>query len=218
MLYLRRVEAAEGLQHLLPHRALLPFRYGQLAAVLHVYYKTESNFFCKNDIIGFVFPTYMSDLPWIVKEFLLKLTVNPDCYTFVVMTSNNGKSGNSFVSLSQALSRSGANLSAVFDLQMPGNCLISSEQENLERLKKAPERLKSIISFIKEQKTNFTSDGSLPKEDFVTASYFYGGHSCAACYACLHWCPKNATLLKVPFLKHRPQYHHPDVTLAEIKE
>ena len=149
----------------------------------------------------------MSDLPWIVKEFLLKLTVNPDCYTFVVMTSNNGKSGNSFVSLSQALSRSGANLSAVFDLQMPGNCLISSEQENLERLKKAPERLKSI-----------TSDGSLPKEDFVTASYFYGGHSCAACYACLHWCPKNATLLKVPFLKHRPQYHHPDVTLAEIKE
>ena len=82
----------------------------------------------------------MSDLPWIVKEFLLKLTVNPDCYTFVVMTSNNGKSGNSFVSLSQALSRSGANLSAVFDLQMPGNCLISSEQENLERLKKAPEQ------------------------------------------------------------------------------
>ena len=176
----------------------------------------------------------MSDLPWIVKEFLLKLTVNPDCYTFVVMTSNNGKSGNSFVSLSQALSRSGANLSAVFDLQMPGNCLISSEQENLEREHKRLQIIDALglayssislvdlgtetVEVLKEQKTNFTSDGSLPKEDFVTASYFYGGHSCAACYACLHWCPKNATLLKVPFLKHRPQYHHPDVTLAEIKE
>lgn len=114
----------------------------------------------------------MSDLPWIVKEFLLKLTVNPDCYTFVVMTSNNGKSGNSFVSLSQALSRSGANLSAVFDLQMPGNCLISSEQENLERLKKAPERLKSIISFIKEQKTNFTSDGKSAKRRFCYCIVF----------------------------------------------
>ena len=57
----------------------------------------------------------MSDLPWIVKEFLLKLTVNPDCYTFVVMTSNNGKSGNSFVSLSQALSRSGANARQLFN-------------------------------------------------------------------------------------------------------
>ena len=121
----------------------------------------------------------MSDLPWIVKEFLLKLTVNPDCYTFVVMTSNNGKSGNSFVSLSQALSRSGANLSAVFDLQMPGNCLISSEQENLERLKKAPERLKSIISFIKEQKTNFTSDGSLPKEDCYCIVFLWRTFLCS---------------------------------------
>ena len=141
----------------------------------------------------------MSDLPWIVKEFLLKLTVNPDCYTFVVMTSNNGKSGNSFVSLSQALSRSGANLSAVFDLQMPGNCLISSEQENLERLKKAPERLKSIISFIKEQKTNFTSDGSLPKEDFVTASYFYGGHSVQPVMPVFTGVPRMLPCLKFHF-------------------
>lgn len=94
----------------------------------------------------------MSDLPWIVKEFLLKLTVNPDCYTFVVMTSNNGKSGNSFVSLSQALSRSGANLSAVFDLQMPGNCLISSEQENLERLKKSTGTVKIYHIFYKRTK------------------------------------------------------------------
>uniref|UniRef100_UPI0035227C72 EFR1 family ferrodoxin n=1 Tax=Blautia faecicola TaxID=2509240 RepID=UPI0035227C72 len=29
------------------------------------------------------------------------------------------------------------------------------------------------------------------------------GHACAACYACLHWCPKHATLLRVPFLTHR---------------
>ena len=86
-------------------------------------------------------------------------------------------------------------------------------------IRTSKEIIRNLLNeLFKEQKTNFTSDGSLPKEDFVTASYFYGGHSCAACYACLHWCPKNATLLKVPFLKHRPQYHHPDVTLAEIKE
>ena len=122
------------------------------------------------------------------------------------------------------LARRGITLTGGFSIQMPNNYIlmpgfdVDSKEVETEKLKKAPERLKSIISFIKEQKTNFTSDGSLPKEDFVTASYFYGGHSCAACYACLHWCPKNATLLKVPFLKHRPQYHHPDVTLAEIKE
>ena len=43
------------------------------------------------------------------------------------------------------------------------------------------------------------------------------GHVCAACYACLHWCPKHATLLRVPFLTHRPQHHHPEVTVSSMK-
>ncbi|MFR2879495.1 MAG: hypothetical protein ACLTC8_00135 [Lachnospiraceae bacterium] len=58
---------------------------------------------------------------------------------------------------------------------------------------------------------------------------FYGEHSLRhltlmksfkvikACYACLHWCPKHATLLRVPFLTHRPQYHHPEVTVSSMK-
>lgn len=222
-------------------------------------YKDQQKIVCKDDVVGFVFPTYMDDLPWIAKEFLLKLQVKKDCYAFVVMTSNCGRSGNAFRSLDQALSRSGVRLLAGFDLQMPGNCLISSEEENEKRLDKAPQKLEEIIASIKEQKVNYSSDGSRPRTDYVSSSFFYGehslrhltlmkkfkitkdcngcgicekvcpvnniqiregkaihGHNCAACYACLHWCPKNATLLKVPFLTHRPQYHHPEVTLSDI--
>ena len=224
-------------------------------------HRQENRVVCNDAVVGFVFPTYMGDLPWIVKAFLLKLTVRPDCYAFVVMTSNNGKSGSSFKSLDQSLSCSGAALSAGFDLQMPGNCLISPAAENDARLKNAPERLSLVMQAIKAGEINFTSDRSKPKEDFVTASYFYGehslkrltlmknfsvskdcngcgvcasvcpltnikiadgkavhGHHCAACYACLHWCPQHATLLRVPTLKHRPQYHHPEITLKEIRE
>lgn len=43
------------------------------------------------------------------------------------------------------------------------------------------------------------------------------GNQCAACYACLHWCPQKATKLKVPTLGNRPQYHHPEITLQDIK-
>lgn len=224
-------------------------------------HKDKEKVCCNDDILGFVFPTYMGDLPWIVKEFLMKLNIKSDCYAFVVMTSNHGESGISFKSLDQALSCNGAHLSAGFDLQMPGNCLISTEAENKERLINAPERLRSIIKSVRERETNFTSDRTSPKEDFITASYFYGehslkrltlmknfsvtkscngcgicanicplgniqitngkavhGHDCAACYACLHWCPQNATLLNVPTLKHRPQYHHPEITWKEIRE
>lgn len=223
-------------------------------------YKSQERIACKDEVVGFVFPTYMDDLPWIVKEFLLKLQVKKGCYTFVVMTSNHGESGKAFQSLDQALSRSGVRLSAGFDLQMPGNCLVSSEEENEERLRKAPKKVDDIISEVEERKCNYTSDGSRPRKDFVSSSYFYGehslrhltlmksfkvtkacngcgicaavcpmeniriqdkkavhGHKCAACYACLHWCPKHATLLRVPFLTHRPQYHHPEVTVSSMK-
>lgn len=224
-----------------------------------VKYKNAPEICCNDDMAGFVFPTYMGDLPWIAKEFLLKLKVKSDCYTFVIMTSNNGKSGNSFRSLDQALSRSRVVLSAGFDLQMPGNCLKSSEEENSRRLNIAPSRMEQIILAVKEKQINYTSDKSSPATDYITGSYFYGehslkrltlmknftvtkdcngcgictsvcpmnnirimnrkavhGHECAACYACLHWCPQNATLLNVPTLKHRPQYHHPEISLKDI--
>lgn len=39
-----------------------------------------------------------------------------------------------------------------------------------------------------------------------------------ACYACLHWRPRHATRLKLPVLKNRKQYTHPEVTLADLRE
>lgn len=144
-------------------------------------------------------------------------------------------------------------------VQMPGNCLKSSEEENRKRLNKAPSCMEQILLAVKEREVNYSSDKSFPATDYVTGSYFYGehslkrltlmknftvtkectgcgvcvsvcplnnikitnqkavhGHDCAACYACLHWCPQNATLLNVPTLKHRAQYHHPEIMLKEI--
>lgn len=222
-------------------------------------YRKEKTVICEDSIIGFVFPTYMGDLPWIAKEFLLKIQIKPNSYVFLIMTSNHGESGISFKSLDQALSLSSGKLSAGFDLQMPGNCLISSDVENTKRLQKAPGQIQNICREIEQQIVNYISDGSKPSEDFVTGSYFYGkhsfkrltlmknfqitkncngcgvcvsvcpmanieikgskavhGHNCAACYACLHWCPKNATLLNVPTLKHRTQYHHPEIQIQDL--
>ena len=56
---------------------------------------------------GFVFPTYMGDYSWIVKEFLMKLTVNKDAYIFFIMISDRSESGISFQSLDQTFRKSG---------------------------------------------------------------------------------------------------------------
>lgn len=219
-------------------------------------YKDENRVTCNDAVVGFVFPTYMMDLPWIAKEFLLKLSVSPDCYAFIVMTSSHGKSGKAFKNLDHALFVNGAHLSAGFNLQMPGNCLVSTEQENSARLQNAPSQLEQIIQAVENRKVNFKPDGRKPEKNFVSSSFFYGekslkrltmmknfivtdkcdgcgicssicpldniqisngkavhGNNCATCYACLHWCPQDAVWIDAPAVRHRPQYHHPDITL-----
>lgn len=214
---------------------------------------------CSDDIVGFVLPTYMGDIPWIVKEIILKARFRADSYVFLVMTSNNGESGISSQSMDKALTLGGSCLSAVFDLQMPGNCLISTQKENQERLLLAPNIVKDICEEVRKRAINYQTYGEKPEKGFVENSYFYGVHSlkrltmmkcfkimkacngcglceevcpvnniiikegkavhmdqCAACYACLHWCPQNASRLKVPVLNRRPQYHHPEISLKDI--
>ncbi len=213
----------------------------------------------KDKINGFVFPTYMGDIPWIVKECLLNMTFNKDSYYFLVMTSNGAGNKGSAISLDKTLNNSGAKLNAEFNLQMPGNCIISSKLTNSNRIKKTPELIANIVEDIKAKKVNFTSKNEKTPEDFVSSTHLIKKgankiddmllnlevtkacvgcgtcvlvcpneniriingkaihfNKCAACYACIHWCPKHATRLNIPGMGDRFQYHHPEVTLKDI--
>ncbi|MGN1329197.1 MAG: EFR1 family ferrodoxin [Eubacterium sp.] len=166
----------------------------------------EEKITISDSIVGLVFPTYMSDIPWIVKKFLLKLHITDESYCFAVMTSNNGKSGKAARSIDQALHTNGAKLSACFDLQMPGNCIESSEKNNKARLAAAPKKLNSISENIRHRVVNFTSDGKSANDSFVTDSFFYGSNSlrrltiinsfsvtqeCTGCGLCEKMCPTH---------------------------
>ncbi len=216
----------------------------------------QDEMFITDNIIGIVCPTYMGDLPWIVKQQLLKIKIKPNTYTFAVLTSNMGKSGKSDDSADKIFCTAGSKLCSFFDISMPGNCLISSRKENEQRLSAAPSIMQNIAADIRSRIVNYKSKGIKADNTFIKNSFFYKnnsilklsplknfkvnkdcngcgickkicptnnieikekravhGNKCAACYACMHWCPKNATRVKVPILYSRFQYHHPDVKI-----
>lgn len=219
-------------------------------------YKNEKEVTVNDNMVGIVCPTYMDDIPWIVKEFLLKVRSPQKPYVFAVMTSNHGTSGKSAANIDCALQANGLTLSAAFDLQMPGNCIESTAVQDKERLDAAPKKVADFCEAIENRIKNFDSDGKKAGTKFVEKSWFYSPHSimkhfkvkndcngcgvcargcptenisvssgkaihgknCAACYACVHWCPEHATIVNVPTFRNLRQYHHPEVTLRDMLE
>lgn len=213
---------------------------------------------CIDKLIGFVCPVYVNDLPPVVKTVLAHTTFHEDSYIFLVTTSNHGKIGFSGKSMGMAVEKAGAKLSAVFSLQMPGNAMVSSPEENEERLKAAPEQVKNIAECIRERQCNYSLSrtGFLERmmmskpmgeknlvdrmNKFTVRPECNGcgicasvcplknisiengkpihGNTCACCLACVHWCPKHATVVDYDMLRDRPQYTHPDVSLKDMTE
>ncbi len=214
---------------------------------------------CQDDVIGFVCPVYMISLPWFVKQALLNAELNPKAYTFLVATSNNGKGGFAAKCMDSLLVRNGSKLMYYFDLQMPGNCIESSAEENAQRLAAAPAIVEDIGKQILARTQNFKSRRKAAKDNIVEKSWFYKkkrsaainsvttfeitsdcngcgicanicpvqnisitdgkavhGDICAACYGCVHWCPKHATRPSAEQMRDRSQYHHPEVTTNDL--
>ncbi len=162
-------------------------------------YKEENRVIVDDDVLGIVCPTYLSDIPWIVKEFLLKISSKNRPYVFAVLTSNHGESGKSFANIDHALLANGLTLSLAFDLQMPGNCIESAAEDDRKRLAAAPARIAEFCKAVESRTINFSSDHVKAGADFVKKSHFYSPHSimkrfkitkdCTACGICAKVCP-----------------------------
>ena len=217
-------------------------------------YKNEKLVIVDDTDIGIVCPIYMSDIPWIVKEFLLKLSVSRKAYVFTILTSNVGKNGKGIANIDHALLSNEQTLSLAFDLQMPGNCIESSAEQDKDRLRSAPEKTAGFCKAIEKRERNVVSDNQKAGNKFVQKSWLYSpcnilkwfkiknnctscgicvkicpmknitisegktihGKSCAACYACIHWCPTHSRIVNIPMLRKLRQYHHPEVTIGDI--
>ena len=80
-------------------------------------------------IIGFVFPIYMGDAPWVVKEVVKKIHFSHNSYIYAVATCN-GNPRNCLSILSELIKMRAQTLAFSDAIVMPGNAKISPPEVN----------------------------------------------------------------------------------------
>ena len=169
----------------------------QLVNIAHT--RDEETVCVEDNEIGFVFPTYLGDIPRPAKEFLLKLRAPKDTWFFAVMTSGEGVSGVSFNCIDRALYAQGQKLSLGRNMVMPGNLLKSAAKLEKGILGDTEGELKEVLWDIFHRTSDYVSENKGPGKRFVQNTPFASPNalikrfriteSCDGCGLCAELCP-----------------------------
>lgn len=175
------------------------------------------------EVIGIVFPVYIWGIPAIVSRFIENIgTTNPEKYIFAIATCKS-QPGGVLYQLNKKLKKHGFQLSAGFNVKMPGNHIVYYETDSVEirnkKFEACEKRLDEIVALIKNHNTcKIESDSFLKRilgtgilHRLITKSFnksdkqFWTDSNCTGCGTCSNICPvKNIEIVDhKPFWLHR---------------
>jgi len=146
--------------------------------------------------IGFVFPSYYSNLPRVVRSFIEKINIKDGTYLFTLVTMGGVGMG-SVAAIESCLKQKNLRLDYGRSILMPANYAIMynpADKTKVEnRLEKINKKIKKISLQIKAgvksvRKITFTSE-KLYKNIETLDTQFFAGDSCNACGQCAKICP-----------------------------
>lgn len=159
-------------------------------------FKKEKEVNIAEDIVGFVFPVYLGDIPWFAKEFILKLEFANDPYIFAVTNCSLADKGG-LASISGALVSKGQSLSLGEVIQVHGNCVPLPEFIEQKKVQKIPSKLKQIATRIGQREISYKGKIAEVTPTFVSEvrdkldymTKFKVTSNCTGCGLCTQVCP-----------------------------
>ena len=165
----------------------------------------------KGEKIGFVFPSYYSHLPRIVKSFVEKLSIREGTYLFMVVTMG-GLGQGSVNELESVLKQKNLRLSYGRGILMNGNYVINYNPADKTKTKKMLEKtnvkIKQISAQIKAEhclikKIRFSA-ANLYKDIEKLDAQFFAEDTCTACAQCSRICPVG----NIKMENNKPKWQH----------
>ncbi len=144
--------------------------------------------------VGFVFPVYYGDMPYILREAVGRMDFSGSPYIFCVPTYR-GHQGAAAQRLNQLLRGRGQKLSLSWGVPMPGNSRLTSAQEAAEMLSLQPERVQEAAKHISAMEvSDYDAAEPLEATRVDKPCNFRGikaDENCTGCGLCVSVCPMD---------------------------
>ena len=170
----------------------------------------------KDEIIGFVFPVYCYDIPFVMRDFLMRAELDAQ-YFFAVATCGSSV-GYSFLTIDKLLKKKKKSLNYSKKIVLPDSCIAFKTPLDKQKimLEKQDEIVKGILQDIENRKnTAHKKDKPFPIDKIAWwgMKYVFGikfkkvNDNCNKCEICVKICPtKNITMDEKPKFGDRCEY------------
>lgn len=144
--------------------------------------------------VGFVFPIYYGDMPYLVRNVVKKMHFNQSSYIFIFTTSR-GHPGDIAKRFDDLLQEKNLSLALSTGIPMPGNSYLSTADQIKDTLAKQEINIKKLVKpIIQQDKVDYSILPEVEHSAVYAASNMRGikaDERCIGCQTCIKVCPMN---------------------------